>query len=63
MENTDEIKQIAAQILSSLLANPHIYSAVSDEGGHGRQEQELIAIAIDIARCLITKVDAMRLLS
>lgn len=57
MENTDQIKQIAAQLLSAMLANPHIYTSISDEGVQGRQEQELIAIAIAMAESLIAKVD------
>ncbi|NJR76545.1 MAG: hypothetical protein HC773_29245 [Scytonema sp. CRU_2_7] len=53
----NEIKQIAAQLLASMLANPHIYPTVSDEGAKGQQEQELISIAIEIAENLIAKVD------
>jgi hypothetical protein len=57
METTQELKQIAAQILSALLANPHIYANTSDEGGKGQQEQELILMAIEMAKSLITKID------
>lgn len=52
-----ELKQIAAQLLSAMLANPHIYASVSDEGVNGQQEQELVAIAIAMAESLIRKVD------
>lgn len=52
-----EVKQIATQLLSAMLANPHIYASVSDEGVNGQQEQELIAIAIAMAESLIRKVD------
>jgi hypothetical protein len=57
MDNTREIKQIAAQLLSGMLANPHIYASVSDEGMKGQQEQELIVMAIAIAESLIVKID------
>lgn len=52
-----EVKQIATQLLSAMLANPHIYASVSDEGVNGQQEQELMAIAIAMAESLIRKVD------
>jgi ABC-type uncharacterized transport system substrate-binding protein len=58
MENQKtELKQLAAQILSGMLANPHIYSSISDDGSKGTQEQQLIAIAIDMAANLIEKVE------
>ncbi len=57
MENVNEVKQIAAQLLSGMLANPHIYTNISDEGVQGQQEQELIAIAIGIAESLIDKIN------
>ena len=53
-----EVKQIAAQLLSGMLANPHIYASLSDEGGKGQQEQNLIAIAVEMAEKLIGKVEA-----
>ena len=53
----DKVKQIAATLLASMLSNPHIYATVSDEGGRGQQEQELILIAIEMAENLIVKVD------
>jgi hypothetical protein len=53
----NEVRQIAGKLLASMLANPHIYSMVSDEGARGKQEQELILVAIEIAESLIAKVD------
>ncbi|PMB17583.1 hypothetical protein CEN40_18765 [Fischerella thermalis CCMEE 5205] len=52
-----EVKQIATQLLAAMLANPHIYATVSDEGAKGQQEQELMIIAIEMAENLITRVD------
>ncbi len=52
-----EVKQIATQILSGMLANPHVYPMVSDELGRGPQEQDLIIAAIEMAESLITKVE------
>lgn len=57
MSTKDETKQIATQLLSAMLANPHIYASVSDEGAQGQQEQKLIVIAIELAESLIAKVD------
>jgi hypothetical protein len=54
---TTEVKQIATQILSGMLANPHVYPMVSDELGRGQQEQDLIIAAIEMAESLITKVE------
>jgi hypothetical protein len=44
-----EIKQIASQLLAAMLSNPHIYPKVSDEGGSGNMEQQLIQVAIEMA--------------
>lgn len=52
-----EVKQLASQILSGMLANPHVYSMVSDELGRGQQEQNLITAAIEMAEILITQVE------
>lgn len=52
-----EVKQIATQILSGMLANPHVYSMVSDDLGRGPQEQDLIIAAIEMAEILIAKVE------
>ena len=53
----NEVKQIATQLLSGMLANPHVYSMVSDELGRGPQEQDLIIAAIKMAEILIAKVE------
>lgn len=52
-EKASEIKQIAAQILAGMLANPHIYASISDEGASGQQEQKLKIIALEMATQLI----------
>ena len=52
-----EVKQIATQLLSGMLANPHVYPTVSDELGRGPQEQDLIIAAIEMAEILIAKVE------
>ncbi len=52
-----EVKQIASQLLSGMLANPHIYPTVSDEGSQGQQEQTLMILAIELAESLIAKVE------
>ncbi|MCY6489017.1 hypothetical protein [Leptolyngbya sp. GGD] len=57
MKNHTELKQIASQILSGMLANPHIYATISDEEGRGQQEQILILTAIEMAEKLIEKVE------
>ncbi len=54
---TNEIKQIAAQLLAGMLANPHIYASVSDEGSNGQQEQALMTMAIEMAESLTEKVE------
>ncbi len=59
MENNREVQQIAAQILSGLLSNPHIYASVSDEGAKGTQEQELMLMAIGMARDLVATVNTL----
>jgi len=55
--NPQEVKQIASQILAGMLANPHIYPKVSDEGGKGQQEQELIIAAVEMAKKLLEKIE------
>ena len=52
-----EVTTIAAQLLAGMLANPHIYAKVSDEGAQGRQEQELLRIALELAGDLIAKAE------
>jgi len=56
-EKVSEVKQIAAQILAGMLANPHIYANVSDEGASGQQEQKLKIIAIEMAMQLIADAE------
>jgi hypothetical protein len=55
--NPTEVKQIAAQLLAGMLSNPHIYANISDELSRGRQEQELIDMAIEMAKNLIEKAE------
>jgi hypothetical protein len=52
-----EVKQIATQLLSGMLANPHLYQTLSDQLGKGPQEQDLIIAAIEMAESLIEKVE------
>jgi hypothetical protein len=56
---TAEIKQIAAQLLAGILANPHTYQVYSTESGKlsKEQEQELIEIAIALAESLVEKTE------
>lgn len=54
-----EVKQLAAQILAGLMANPHIYSQISDEGGRGQTERNLTTLAIELATGLAERVDSM----
>ena len=35
-----------------MLSNPHIYPKVSDEGGNGAMEEQLIIVAIEMAESL-----------
>lgn len=53
-----EIKQIAPQILAAMLANPHIYPNLSDDGIKGQREQTLIILAIEMAEDLMAKVES-----
>ena len=55
--NPNDIKQMATQLLAGMLANPHIYQTLSDEGARGQTEQTLQLIAIEMAEGLIEKVD------
>ena len=54
--NQSELQQLAAQLLTGLLANPHVYPSISDERSTGQQEQELILMAIEMAEQLMQKV-------
>lgn len=55
--NHSELQQLAAQLLTGLLANPHVYPSISDERAAGQQEQELILMAIEMAEQLMQKVE------
>ena len=59
-EKASEVKQIAAQILSGMLSNPHVYARISDEGASGQQEQELKLIAVEMALQLVAEVEKRR---
>lgn len=52
-----EVKQIATQLLSGMLANPHLYQTLSDQLGRGPQEQDLVTAAIEMAESLIEKIE------
>lgn len=54
-----EIIEIASKLLAGMLANPHIYTAISDEEGQGQQESFMIATAVTMADRLIRKVQQM----
>lgn len=56
---TDEIKQVAAQLLAGMLANPHTYQVYLTESGKlsRQQEQELIETTISLAESLIEKTE------
>jgi hypothetical protein len=58
--NASEVKQIAAQILAAMLANPHIYPNISDDSVHGQREQTLIILAVEMAETLVEKVESRR---
>ena len=53
-------KDIASQLLAGMLANPHIYSIVSDEEGIGQQERILLSKAISMANALVEQVEYAR---
>ncbi|MBW4685296.1 MAG: hypothetical protein KME40_09400 [Komarekiella atlantica HA4396-MV6] len=53
----NELKQTASQLLAAMLSNPHIYSQVSDEGGYGQTEQQLILVAVEMAESLIEHIE------
>lgn len=50
-----ELKQIAAQLLAGMLANPHIYPMYSDEMARGQKEQDLLVLALEMAEKLIQR--------
>ncbi|MBH8576543.1 hypothetical protein I8752_26840 [Nostocaceae cyanobacterium CENA369] len=52
-----ELKQTASQLLAAMLSNPHIYPQLSDEGGYGQMEQQLILAAVEMAESLIEHIE------
>lgn len=55
--DTQAVKQIAAQLLAGMLANPHLYPQISDEEARGHQEKILTGLAVELAEALIATVD------
>jgi hypothetical protein len=55
----NEIKQIAAQLLAGMLANPHTYQVYPTESGKLSKEQqtELVESAIALAESLVSKTE------
>ena len=56
---SDEIKHIAAQLLTGMLANPHTYQIYPTQNGRLNQKQqaELIETAVSLAEALIKKTE------
>ncbi|AUT03216.1 hypothetical protein CLI64_23940 [Nostoc sp. CENA543] len=52
-----ELKQTASQLLAAMLSNPHIYPQISDAGGYGQMEQQLILTAVEMAEILIQHIE------
>ena len=52
MSQLNQLQQTASQLLAAMLSNPHIYPKVSDEGGNGAMEEQLIILAIEMAESL-----------
>jgi len=52
-----ELKQTASQLLAAMLSNPHIYPQISNEGGYGKMEQQLIIVAVEMAESLIEHIE------
>lgn len=52
-----ELKETASQLLAAMLSNPHIYPQVSDEGGYGKLEQQLIIVAVEMAENLVRHIE------
>jgi hypothetical protein len=55
--NNSELKQISAQLLAGMLANPHIYTSATDEEVRSQREQTLVMEVIELAEMLVHKVD------
>lgn len=56
-QNSQTLLSVTTQLLAGMLANPHIYSMISDEGASGEQEIILRKIALETAQALITDVE------
>lgn len=54
---TDELKKTASQLLAAMLSNPHIYPQISDAGGYGNMEQQLIIASVEMAESLIQYIE------
>jgi hypothetical protein len=54
---TDELKKTASQLLAAMLSNPHIYPQLSDAGGYGNMEQQLIIASVEMAESLIQHME------
>ena len=54
---SDEVKQISAQLLAGMLANPHTYQIYPTESGrlNQKQQDELVTTAIALAESLVKK--------
>ena len=52
-----EVKQVATQLLAAMISNPHLYPNFSDEMARGQKEQDLILLAIGMAKSLIEKTE------
>ncbi|AFZ23778.1 hypothetical protein Cylst_1494 [Cylindrospermum stagnale PCC 7417] len=52
-----ELKETASQLLAAMLSNPHIYPQVSDEGGYGKLEQQLMIVAVEMAENLVRHIE------
>ncbi|HLO84666.1 MAG TPA: hypothetical protein VK203_06580 [Nostocaceae cyanobacterium] len=53
----NELKKTASQLLAGMLSNPHIYPQISDGGGYGRMEKQLVIVAVEIAENLIEHIE------
>ena len=53
----NEIRKISSQLLSGMLANPHIYPAIADDEGMGQQEEILISNAVIMAEKLLERLE------
>ncbi|MEM6599205.1 MAG: hypothetical protein AAF635_13770 [Cyanobacteria bacterium P01_C01_bin.69] len=54
-----EIIEIATKLLAGMVANPHLYTVVSDEEGRGHQEQLLVLNAVRMAEALVNRIQSL----